>query len=348
MNFFILTFNKKINPKKFIKNILVIVGILLFFISTINFIVDPLYYWKITKKIDFKRRDFDERVQKTNYLANIDNNYNAVLLGNSRSTYIDTKKFNLGVNIYNYSVNAMSVYEYEQVILNFIELTGKEPEKILIGIDPFDFKGDNTNRLKYILEETKDNTLKYKNLFSSDVFLFSIKSIIKTIKTKFDYYDRKQRYYDNNLTKGNNLENRISNKKYISIKKDKNLYKVDKNLFKEYERLKNKFSNSEFIIYCLPFHKDLIQNWKKDKLFNEKNKYFLENITSIFEKVYYFNYINNYNSSYSNYYDKYHFYPYLGNILASKISDLYNNKKSDFGYILNKEDIERKKYSKEK
>lgn len=326
--------SKIYSPKLFVKYLLILIFSSLLLIACINFTVDPLYNWSLSKNIDFKRRDFDERTQKTNYLANINNNYNAILLGNSRSTYIDTTKFNLGVDIYNYSVNAMSVFEYEQVILNFIELTGKEPEKILIGIDPFDFKGDNPNRLKVILKETKSASLKVKNLFSLDIFIFSLKSIIKTIKVNFNSRDRKERYYDNFLRKGSADKNNISNKKYIELNEKVIPYIIDYELFDEYNKLKNKFKNSEFIVYCLPFHKELIESWSKNIDFHSKKENFINNLINIFGKIYYFDYISQHNSSYLNYYDIYHFYPNLGNNIVNKINDLYLNKKTNFGMIL--------------
>ena len=56
--------------------------LLVFLVCGINFFIDPLYTWQGNGKINLKRKDFDERIQKTNFLANINNNYDAILLVN--------------------------------------------------------------------------------------------------------------------------------------------------------------------------------------------------------------------------------------------------------------------------
>ena len=330
-------FKQTIKAKLFVKRIMKTILLLVFLVCGINFFIDPLYTWQGNGKINLKRKDFDERIQKTNFLANINNNYDAILLGNSRSTYLDSSRFNLGVNIYNYSVNAMSIYEYDQVILNFIELTGNEPKVILIGIDPFDFPGNKTNSLKEILDNRNDLIQKTRNLLSLDMFKFSLETIIKTFQVDFNVEDRKQRYYDNNLIKGSTSQNIISNEKYIKTNSNNLIYDVDFSLFEEYRKLKEKYKNSKFIVYCLPFHKDLIEDWQKDNKFYEKNEKFIYKLLDIFHEVYYFNYMSSYNSSYFDYYDTYYFYPYLGNIIVDNINELYVNKKADFGYIINKD-----------
>ena len=329
--------DRKFSSIQFVKFGLRSIFLILVIIATINFLVDPYYQWGYFKVIDLKRKDFDERIQKTNYLANINNNYNAILLGNSRSTYLDVRKFDLGVNIFNSAVNAMSIYEYDQLITNFIKLTGKDPEIILIGIDHHNFKGDNPKRLETILEELTSNSLKLKNLLSLDIFRFSLETIEKTIRVKLNLKDLKQRYYNNQLVKGNDKENFISNEKYIKDNSTINEYIVQNELLEEYKRLKNKYSKSKFIIYCLPFHKDLLDSWIYDIHFYDKNQQFISNLIDIFGEVYYFNYISKYNSSYTNYYDKYHFYPFLGNILIDNFNNLQKNRITEWGYLLNKD-----------
>ena len=329
--------NKRISSVKFIS--LGLKGIFLtsLIICTTNFLVDPFYEWSIGKTINFKRKDYDERIQKTNYLANINSNYNALLLGNSRSTYLDVRKFDLGVNIFNYSVNAMSIYEYDQLIHNFVQLTGEETKVILMGIDPHNLKGDKIEKLKIILDESTSKIKKIKNLLSIDMFRFSLETIAKTIQVELQLKDRKQRYYDNQLIKGNERQNIVSNEKYIKIENEDITYNVDFTLLEEYRKLKNKYPNSKFIIYFLPFHGELITKWETDLNFDEKNRKFISEIINIFGEIYYFNYKNEYNSSFTNYYDTYHFYPYFGDIIINNMNKLYLDKKSNLGYLLNKE-----------
>lgn len=322
------------NKRKFVKFTLVYIFFITLFVISINFIVDPLYNWGVLKTFDFKKPDFDERIQKTNYLSNIDNNYDAVLIGNSRSTYLNTKDFDLGVRVFNYSVNAMSVYEYEQVLQNFIKLTGTTPKMVLIGVDPFNFSGQDIEMLRMALNSSRELSSRVKNLLSFDVLDFSVQTIIKTIYVELNKKDRKQRYYDNTLVKGNYSRNTISNEKYV--KDFSSVQNMDYNILEEYKRLKEKYANIQFLVYCLPFHADLINDLEKNKDFKAEREKFILELVNIFGQVYYFNYINEYNSLYLDFYDSFHFYPYLGQIIIKNINNLSKNKKSEYGFLIDK------------
>lgn len=325
---------KKINPDRFTKKALKSILLLLIAVLVTNLFVDPSYQWFSNKFINFKRKSFDERVIKTNYLANINNNYDALLIGNSRSTYLDARNFDLNVSIFNYSVGAMSVYEYEDVIENFIELTGKEPKVILIGIDPYNYKGDEIGKLKNLLHESTSYIHKIKSLLSIDTFKFSLIAIRNTVQEKFRLKNRKQSYYDNDLVKGNKRQNTFSNQRYIKVSENAP-YNVDFELLDEYRRLKNKYHHIKFIVYCLPFHADLIKQMQTDIAFYEKNEKYIKGLIDIFDTIYYFNYVNNHNITYTNFYDPVHFYPYLGDIIIEGFNNLYHHKQANFGYLIN-------------
>ncbi|KIM07797.1 MAG: hypothetical protein KU29_06060 [Sulfurovum sp. FS06-10] len=206
------------SSRKFVHLIISTLAAILVIVMVTNFIVDPLYTFKQTKEISINHKDFNERLQKTNYLKYIDNHFDALLIGNSRVTYINANNFNIGYKIFNYSVNALSPLEYETVIDTFILLTGHTPKIIIIGVDLFTIDLEtHAKEFEKILKNQTDPLYRYKNLISFDTFLHSFKNILSTIQLSNGVPDRKQRFYNRYLEKGLNAKNVISNKEYIEL-----------------------------------------------------------------------------------------------------------------------------------
>ena len=95
------------------RRILMIIGmafLVCFFVALPNYIVDP--FWCFQHSILFGRYQtmFDERQQKTNYLAFREVDFDTVILGNSRVTYMDPR--NVPGRAFNYAVSSMQLYEY--------------------------------------------------------------------------------------------------------------------------------------------------------------------------------------------------------------------------------------------
>ena len=317
-------------------------------VSSINFVVDPLYTFTFSQRFNIKKKDFNERVQKTNYLAYIDNNFDSILLGNSRATYINTLKIDksIGGKVFNYAVNAMSVNEYAIVIQNFIHFTGKQPKVIFIAIDPFDFSNDKGENLKKALLNSFDKVYPYKNLLSLDLFKISLQNILITYRFNNNILDKKQRYYNKNLVKGFSKENKISNERGILGYANLNLHinqEVNLNLLKQ---LKFKYNQSQFIIFTMPVHKVILEKF----LYNEGYISWLKSLINIFYTINHYMYLNDISKSYYTFFDAFHFYPYVGDKIVENLTHLptvFSN--SDFGIELNKDNINNfKSYSKEK
>lgn len=330
------------NYKRFVKSFFTVLILSTAFIATVNFIVDPLWTFKTTQNIDIKQKDFNERIQKTNYLAFKDNNFNAVLLGNSRVTYIDQNDFDLGFKIYNYAVNAMPLSEYEAVIDNFIKLTNNEPELIILGVEPFNLGENNQEVLKEAFLNTTDISYRFKRLVSMDTFWFSCKNLYLTFKLNSGKIDRKQRYYNKTLEKGTKLQNNVSNKNFIEIDSVSKVDFLNEKSFDIYKKLKQKYSNSEFIIFTMPVHSTVFNQWIKDEKFIKDYSVWLKGLVATFGKVTHFLYDSSVSESYYNFFDPFHFYPNVGKKIAQKVSYGDNFSKNDtFGIILTKNNIDK-------
>lgn len=324
--------------RKFVYLIISTLSTIMVIVMVTNFIVDPLYMFKQTREISINHKDFNERLQKTNYLKYIDNNFDALLIGNSRVTYINANNFNIGYKIFNYSVNALSPLEYETVIDNFILLTGKNPKVILIGVDLFStVMATKIEEFDKVLQDQSDPLYRYKNLISFDTFLLSFKNILSTIQLSNGVPDKKQRFYNRYLEKGLNAKNIISNKEYIELGNYGFNFPHDL-IMNTLQKIKIKYSKSQFIIFTPPIHSFLLRNWAQNEIFLQSYYHALEDLVDIFGEVHHFLYFDPVFADDTNFYDVFHFYPYVGSLIANHINN--EIKTENIGILLNKSNIQ--------
>ncbi len=331
MNFYTLIFNKKVSSKKAVILLFTLFAFLMSIVATINYVVDPMWIFQHKNYFNVKQLDFDERQQKTNYLYFRNQDYDSVILGSSRTTYLNSNQFrnNFG-KTYNYAVNAMSPYEYEIFLDNFDKIVGKQPKSIILGLD---FFGSNKNRLvnsykKDYLSNSKDYLYKLKMLYNLDILQYSISNIRETFRNK-------KAHYNSNLVKE------------IDVRKDKKStlkdfipYEYDTKLLEYYKQLLEKYKGTNFIIFTPPVTiEQLIRNHKNGL----DNYYFqwLRDLVKIFKKVNHFMYPTAFSKNYSNFYDANHFHHISGKIIANKIIKGYNKKKVKNGIVLDNKNIEK-------
>lgn len=325
--------------RKFVYLIILTLSTLLVIVMATNFIVDPLYTFKQTRKININHKDFNERLQKTNYLKYIDNNFDALLIGNSRATYINTNNFNIGHKIFNYSINALSPLEYETVIDNFILLTGHNPKVIMIGVDLFTLVMEtHIEEFDKILKNQTDPLYRYKSLISFDTFLLSLKNILSTIQLSIGMSDRKQRFYNRYLEKGSSIKNVVSNTEYIELAGLHEFKFPHELILSTLEKIKLKYNQSQFIIITLPIHSFLLKNWVQNEDFLKSYHYALEELVDTFGEVHHFLYFDPVFADDTNFYDVFHFYPYIGNLIVDHINN--EIKTQNIGILLNKSNIQ--------
>ena len=328
LNFYILTFNGyNMKPKKYTFYFIVSVAFILTLIATINYIVDPYWTFPHSNILNSKQIDFNERQQKTNYLYFVDNNYDGLLLGSSRSTYINQTK--LKGNIFNYAANGMYPYEYRYYIETFQKITKKSPKTILLGMDFFGSdKKINRNFIQNDnLNNTKEFLYKYKLLVNYNIIKYSIKDIKQHIKVTKHLYNR---HNIKNISKITDIKNQIKK----GLRNLKN-YEYDTKLIQYFIDIKNSFPKSTFIIYTTPVAINQFKLYMDNDLMDE---YFLwlENLINIFGEVNNFMIIDSHTKNINNFFDSNHATPKLCDIMAKKI----NNEESNFGIKLNKENFQ--------
>lgn len=120
----------------FIKNFLLFVFLFLSLFFFLNYIIDPLWYFK-GNKISNINYVYNERLSKfNNFFYNNDNkNKDCLIFGSSISTTINEKNFTKN-SCYNFSFSAGAIEEYD-LYLNYLKLTGYLPKKIYLELPIF-------------------------------------------------------------------------------------------------------------------------------------------------------------------------------------------------------------------
>lgn len=323
-------------------------------IALLNYFIDPLWTFSHTNFFNAKQRDFNERHQKSNYLFfNRMQNYNGILLGSSRSTFIQQTDFK-GMDIFNYAMNSMWPFEYEHYINFAKNIKGKDLDYIIIGADfygtmnPIDL---NFKEPAYYLTQTQSSFYRYKMLFNLDILQQSLKTIKLNILNKSKiFYDRNVIKYQLTVNNSEFIKRYTTNIiRHTSTFTDSK-YVYNNNYIDILKKIKSQNPNSKFIVFTSPISADLFASIMLYT--NRLNEYhqWLNNLIDIFGEVYCFMGINSITINLNNYPDDDHFYPYIGGYIANKLS-LYPNEQipNDFGILLNKSNItyyinEQKKY----
>lgn len=331
MNFYTLIFKQNITYRKFLSLVLVSAITIITVIVVLNYMIDPLRTFSHSNFLNNKQVDFDERQQKTNYLYFVNHNFDSVLLGSSRTTYIDQNLF-LKEKVFNYGANNMTPYEYDKFIAYFIEITGHAPKKIYIGLDFFGsniYKNPVEN--SHFLDNTESRFYRWKKLFSIKLFEYSVKNIRQNLKTIKPYYSR-----DN----VKNIPLTYMDRSKESMKETSTLfekYKYDENLSQCYKHLKEKYKDSEIIVFTTPVYIERFNHYRKDDFFYNYARW-LKEIIGAFGEVNHFMYDNTFTSNPNNFFDASHFKPSGSHFL---IESILKKQKNDYMIILDRNNLEK-------
>jgi hypothetical protein len=105
-------------------------------VTGVNALVDPLWFFTHAHRLNRAQISFDQRAQKTNWLHARRGRFDAVLLGSSRSTYIDQHDF-APLRLFNYAAESMMPQEYRPYLDHFARANGRPPAVVVLGVDFF-------------------------------------------------------------------------------------------------------------------------------------------------------------------------------------------------------------------
>ncbi len=305
-------------------------------IGIINYVMDSYWTFDHENRFNQMQTGSNERQQKTNYIYFHPFDYNALLLGSSRTTLINQNDFE-GLKVFNYAVSMMMPQEYKEYIEFAKKRKGGEFEYIILALDFF-----GTNKLqkaenpKPIIENTTSPFYRYKLLFSIDALKNSAANIRRYITGK-----KYRRSYDRHNVATTDPLTPQQAKAIIERRKHwEERYAYNENYKNILEDLKKSNPKSKFIVFTTPVSSHLFKLMINEGHLKEYERW-LKELVEVFGKVTNFMTENSITKDYvHNFVDTNHFYPRIGKMIAHKVLGIPDPSiPKDFGDVLTKENI---------
>jgi len=314
-------------------------------IAIINYIVDPLWIFTHKNNLNTVQKSFNERQQKTNHIYfNGLEKYDSLLLGSSRTTYINQNDFH-NMSVYNYAFNDSSPHEFSQFIEFAKEVKGEDFKNIIIGADFVATEIPSVVKSKHpevYINNVKSFAYKYKTILSFDALKESIKNIKYSMKgTARVYYDRDNIKYRTKLSEEARLEKYNYNMNQRLIQSSEGKYHYDNNYLKRFKKIKADNPNSNFLVFTTPVSANLLVTLLRTNHRFPEYKRWLNELLEVFGEVHHYMSINTITTNLENYPDAEHYYPHIAKLLANKSTNKSNpDIPNDFGIILNKHNVD--------
>jgi hypothetical protein len=315
--------NTDMTYKRWAISFLSLMLILLLGIGGFNYWMDPMWMFGGGHQFNDVQDTINERQQKTNRIKFQPFSPNTLLVGSSRSTYINQYEFE-GMDVYNYSVANMSVHEYESYIQFAKENSEREIKTVIIGLDFFKSSlAESRAKLSiYPYASTLDKPfLRWKNLLTYDLTRYSYYNFIASIKNEPEFvrtYDRKNVATTFRLTEEEAAEE-LQKKIEKFTETFYGEYQYNPNYKQIMQNLIDKNPNTKFIIYTTPISEPLFQALIDSGAYPHYEKW-LRELVEVFGDVYNFMDINTVTKDTTNYFDGHHFYPEVGTLIAHRMS----------------------------
>ena len=314
------------------------------------FIVDPLWQWNHPFHLGGLHPGFNERLQKTNYLASHTPIIDILIIGSSRSAYIAPSLLN-AKHGFNYSVSSGSPKEFAEY-MDFARSVSSTPVKeILLELSFFqslknEHKTDEllTPPQEYIFD-SQNLLFRFHTLFSRDSYS-RCKDVMPVTNSKISHPSYNSYLYDNN-----SLQSFRCVEKYYATAEAKR-GEIDDQANRFYETINKQYYDNNYATYLARVHKSTGQSKCLVYIPPVTNKYlaqitrssqmgnyirFLKESVNEFGSVWNFAYPNELTANENNFQDAHHptlaFTHRLMNIIQ------HPSKEDKLKYLITKENI---------
>ncbi|WP_374964116.1 hypothetical protein [Lysinibacillus sp. RS5] len=316
------------DPKKWLVKLFatsfIVIGLPVFGIMGFNYYIDPL--WNYTHANDFNdyQLGFDERQLKTNYINSHDFNYDSLLIGTSRITYLDERAFTTE-SVYNYSLSGLQIEEYLPYMKYAEKKNGKPFKKIFIELY---FDSANTS---------KPNTLNPPQTYieTSEAPFYGIKSLFSESTmhyarfnydiSKANHYDGARSYMRNNIAQttypNDDMEQSWQEFKENFKAESAKPFMYDHDYLKRLQAIKDAFPNTELVVFT-----ELMPAKRLQTILHNDNRYeaysrWMNEMVDVFGTVYSFHTVNEVTTNMDNFFDWLHYYPNVGYLIIKSLEN---------------------------
>lgn len=305
--------------------------------SSASFIyyIDPMWTFGHSHEYNDVQYVINERQQKVNTMHFQPFDYDTLLIGSSRSTYINQHDFH-GMKVYNFSASNVSIQEYEPFLQYAVEQNGKPFDRVIIGLDFFKTSIDQSSgivNLDGYIAEMEKPLYRWKNLLSYDLLKYAYENF-KMSKDDVNMLDRS--YNRSNVAQAVRIDpdTAFTQTKEKIKKFRKEFYGETYQYNPEYkavlQHLIETYPETEFIFYTTPISTPLFAAMVDQGLLPSYEEW-ITDVTEVAGGMYNFMYPNSITNDLSNYFDGHHFYPKVGTMIAHRIDRTDEGVPDDFG-----------------
>lgn len=329
--------------KKWIALSLLFAAIIPAAVSAFNYFMDPLWCFSISHRFNQKQDDFNERIQKTNYITFHGLDCDAIIMGSSTSTSFNPSSFK-GLKIYNYSINALMPSEYTPYLRYARSHNKRDFTYIFLGLD---FLMSTHLPKPFIEPEKVFSDANYplyrpKVLMSIDTLKMSRKNLLNALTVRHIYYDREGRKYIERLDRGTAELHMTALMKIfedsdsaVSFRK----YQYDPNYPHILRQVKDAFPNTTFTPYTTPVIRPFMIAMVKKGLTDDYLRW-VKDIVDVFGECYHFMYPNRVSDNYlENFHDPNHCYPDICDLMAEAMYAKQIRGVTQFGMYINRDNL---------
>ena len=332
------------SEKKFIATILVLFTTLSISVVSFNFWMDPLWHYGHAHDYNDVQNVIDEREQKIVQLKYREKDYNTLLVGSSRSTYIHPSAFEKW-KVFNFSVANLSMREYHSYIL-YAQSQNKHIERVILGVDFFkssEQEAAASRSLHNYEVKIEQPFYRTKNLLSLQAFKYSIKNFMLSKNNEISedrLYNRHGEAFARKLSE-NEVDEVLSEK----IERfEEEFYGKHYSYYPLYteimEKVKGTMPEGKIIVFTTPISTELFKSLVKTGLYDDYEGW-LRDLVNVYGGVWNFMYPNSITNDIHNYYDGHHFYPEIGSLIANRIEEgEHSTAPVDFGVYVTNDNIE--------
>lgn len=333
--------------KTFTITTLLLISVCILPIAVFNYFMDPMWTFGSNHKYNQIQTVINERQQKTNDLYFNHEQYDTLLIGSSRTTYINQHEFS-DRKVYNYAVADLSFKDYNHMIEFAKSQKGfKDLDTIIIGVDFFKTSIAETSadsNFHTYIEQAKEPFYRYKNLLSLGVLDYSrhnynLSKAGKVVEPR--NYNREnvaEAFQIDSQEREKETREKINKFRNEFYKDEK--YEYNKEFKEMLETIKKNNPDKEFILFTTPIYSGLFDALIEEGRYPDYVRW-LEDITEVFGEVYHFMYPNSVTSNIDNYFDGHHFYPNVGTMIAHVINGERGvGEPADFGVLIKKDELE--------
>lgn len=331
--------------KSYVYKVLTLVLAIVISGASFIYYIDPLWIFGNSHQWNDVQTVIDERQQKTNVITYQPFDYETLLLGSSRTTYINQHDFK-DMNVYNFAVSNMSVREYGSFIEFAKARRGQEFDTIIIGLDFFKSslaESAAPRSLDSYKKKLSEPLYRTKSLLSLDTLEYAFTNFKLSLKNEAE---EERNYNRENVAVAKQISlDQITEQTDEKIERFKEVfygetYEYNPDYATYLQALKVNNPHTRFIVFTTPISTMLFEALVEENRLPDYERW-LRDVTKVFGEVTNFMYPNSVTNDLTNYFDGHHFYPPTGTKIAKFLSkDSIDQLPADFGVRVTAQNID--------